>query len=36
METDHNFISTFKTYMLDDTDMLFYLLCASELSDIDE
>jgi len=23
MEIDHNFISTFKTYMLDDIDMLF-------------
>lgn len=34
MEIDHNFISTFKTYMLD--DMLFYLPCASELPDTDE
>jgi len=36
MEIDHNFIYTFKTFMLDDTDMLFYLPCASELSDTDE
>jgi len=40
MEIDHNFIfsiklslSTLKTYMLFDTDMHFYLSCASELSD---